>query len=101
MFHTHDGWFFERRSDGSVRVIKFDGPGFPEPSEVVKDSPEHAKAVVGFLSSYNNQQPKVLDVILDANTWASVVASMSKQGETAETFREACLFHTGKPFDIR
>lgn len=34
---------------------------------------------------------------LSASEWASVVASMSKTGETASSFREALNFHDGVP----
>jgi hypothetical protein len=37
-------------------------------------------------------EPKV---ILDPHTWASVVASVSAAGETAETYRQALAFHAG------
>jgi hypothetical protein len=37
------------------------------------------------------------EVILPAPTWASVVASVSAAGETAETYRQALAFHGGEP----
>lgn len=33
------------------------------------------------------------EVRLDADTWASVIASVSAQGDTAEAFQEARNFH--------
>lgn len=34
-------------------------------------------------------------VRLDCHTWASVLASVSKRGESADTFHEALNFHMG------
>jgi hypothetical protein len=27
MLHTHDGWYFDRQGDGSVRIVRKEGPG--------------------------------------------------------------------------
>lgn len=62
-FHAHSGWFFRREPDGSVRILAPD-------------------------SQATHQV-----VTLDANTWASVVASVSDTGETGETFRAALAAH--------
>lgn len=64
-FHARDGWFFRREADGSVRILAPDsmGPGAHQA------------------------------VALDANTWASVVASVSRGGETSESFQAARSFH--------
>lgn len=66
-FHAREGWYFRREEDGSVRIMAPDslGPG--------------ARQVV----------------TLDANTWASAVASVSAEGETADTFGRARDFHQG------
>ena len=69
MFHTHDGWYFKR--EGSD-VVLLRGEDFETRVETGKNPVE----VVRF----------------DAGTWASVMASMSAQGETAETFMEAVRF---------
>lgn len=61
-FHAHDGWYFHRETDGSVKVTATRG-------EVV--------------------------VVLHPDTWASIVASVSVHGETAETFGQARAFHGG------
>lgn len=66
-FHARDNWFFRREDDGSVRILAPDSMG----------SGAHQA------------------VTLDANTWASVVASVSGSGETAETFHAARRFHDG------
>lgn len=66
-FHARDGWFFRREDDGSVRVLGPDSLG-PGAHQVVT---------------------------LDADAWASVVASVSSGGETFETFRAARSLHDG------
>ena len=71
-FHTHDGLHFRRGDDGTVQVIfpvRTEGEVWPERYETVT---------------------------LDANTWASVVSSVSAVGENAETFRAAHDFHDGQ-----
>jgi len=64
-FHARDGWYFRREADGSVRILGPDsaGPGAHQ------------------------------SVTLDADTWASVVASVSAQGETSESFIAANDLH--------
>lgn len=66
-FHAHSGWFFRREPDGSVRILAPDslGPGAQQ------------------------------TVVLDAGTWASVVASVSASGEDGTTFRAAERLHGG------
>lgn len=74
-FHSRDGLHFERREDGAVAVTievsgqDGNGRAFSWPREYV---------------------------LLDANTWASAVASVSAYGENGESFRAAELFHAGK-----
>jgi len=69
-FHAHDGWYFKRGEDGSVRILAPDslGPG-------------------------GSQR-----IDLDANTWASIVASVSAASENGETHRAALAFHDGTVF---
>ncbi|MGW0821845.1 hypothetical protein [Streptomyces sp. NPDC002845] len=66
-FHARDGWYFRREDDGSVRILAPDslGPGAHQ------------------------------TVTLDADTWASVVAFVSRGGETSESFWAARQFHDG------
>lgn len=66
-FHARDGWYFHREDDGSVRIMAPDSMG-PDAHQVVT---------------------------LDADTWASVVASVGQRGETADTFGKARRFHDG------
>jgi hypothetical protein len=70
VFHSKDGWFFERAANGAVHIVKTDGK-------------------VG--------GPTLAEVALTAETWASVVASVSEQGETRETWMQALEFHMGDP----
>jgi hypothetical protein len=68
MFHAQNGLFFERKEDGSVRVIKtYDGRDI-RPDNVV------------------------LDETLSQASFASVAASMSKTGETSENFYKTLDF---------
>lgn len=70
-FHARDGWYFRREDDGSVRILAPDSLG-PGAHQVVT---------------------------LDADTWASVVASVSSGGETSESFQAARRFHDARPKD--
>lgn len=63
-YHYRDGVYFNRLADGSVRVMK---------------APEQAAPV--------------WDLVIDAESWPSIVAAMSAQGETAEAFRIAKELH--------
>jgi hypothetical protein len=71
-FHSREGWFFRREdADGSVRLTAPDsaGPGAHQ------------------------------TVVLDANTWASAVASVSAAGEDGATFRRALDTHNRAALD--
>lgn len=65
-FHYKDGWYFERLVDGSVRIIKN----------------------IGSL-------PSATSVTIDPASWASIVAHVSLDGDTADTFAKAVVFHQG------
>jgi hypothetical protein len=69
MFHLQDGLHFERLQDGSVRVAKTDG---------------------------SQGGPVEWEMTVDAGSWASVVADICKQGETAETHKAALEFHNAE-----
>lgn len=66
-FHWKDNWYFERRENGGVRIYHLDERGIADE-----------------------------DIEIDADSWASIVASVSASGETGETFREARDFHMMK-----
>ena len=65
-FHSRDGLFFKRVNNGDVRVQK-----------------------------WSNTAPFTLlsSVIVDAHIWASIVASVSFDGEDGKSYREALGFH--------
>lgn len=77
MFHWTDNLFFGRRQDGSVRVLKFGSDwrgGFP-----AADAPAYPDAVI--------------DKIVPAAEWASITSSVSRSGETSETYQRAVELH--------
>ena len=61
-FHARDGWYFQRQTDGSVKI-----------SAAVQRCTEQ--------------------LVIDPDTWASIVASVSAQGETSVRFQRAREFH--------
>jgi hypothetical protein len=70
-FHAHDGWYFRREADGRVRISIMDGP-------------------------QADAQP-IRGLVLDASSWASIVASVSGRGENGERHRAALAFHAAEP----
>lgn len=67
-FHAKDGWYFERNTGtGGVIITKRGAAAFGEPI--------------------------VEQLHVEADTWASIVASVSREGETARTWQEALKFH--------
>ncbi|MDO9333540.1 MAG: hypothetical protein Q7T57_03335, partial [Dehalococcoidales bacterium] len=64
-FHWKDGWYFERLEDGVVRIFHI------PLGEKVADK----------------------DIEIDANSWASIVASVTHSGENATTFGLAHNLH--------
>jgi hypothetical protein len=71
-YHARDGLHFERRKDGSVAVT-------------IEVSGQDAN---GRAFSWPREY-----VLLDADTWASAVASVSAAGENRETFDAAVALH--------
>jgi hypothetical protein len=69
-YHWRDEWYFTRLTDGSVelRNENFVDDRRPEPSPFVR-------------------------LVIPASEWASIVASVSKNGETGETHQAALTFH--------
>ena len=66
-FHAAHGWYFRRDLGGHVAI------------EVAESDHDDA--------------PLRVAAIFDPDTWASIVASVSHRGETAETWRAVRLFH--------
>jgi 2-polyprenyl-6-methoxyphenol hydroxylase-like FAD-dependent oxidoreductase len=64
-FHAGDGLFFQRQSDGAVRVLVTNG-----------ENP---------LATGQNLRA---DFTVDADGWASVIASTSLRGDSADVYRE-------------
>ncbi len=96
MFHQQDNLFFGRCSDGAVRIVKFDAPrgltpmrapgkaGYSEPSEY-----PHAEGEF-------NSVTVVFDVRIPAEHWASIISSVSAQGEESGRYYEALKWHNDK-----
>ena len=63
-FHFKDGWYFERIADGVVRI-----------QQVSDETVVNAR------------------IDIDPNSWASIIATVSAAGETAESFQVAQEFH--------
>lgn len=73
-FHWKDNWYFERLDDeGTVRLYHEDLEADQEDGIVEYDV--------------------CLDI--DAASWASIVASVSKLGDTAEVFQKVIALHQG------
>ena len=70
-FHRRDGWYFERWDDGTVRIEKYSGKAGTE--------------------------ARKLDEVAEipAAEWASIIASVTSQGKTAESYATAQAFHAG------
>lgn len=69
MFHARDGLFFQQQPDGSVKVI-------------VKEA-------------CRDDSPILREFVLDCDSWASVIATMSYYGEEDNGFYRAGRFHSG------
>ena len=67
-FHWAEGWFFKRLPDGSVRVRKHHHHRGPETRPVV-------------------------EIIIPAAEWASIVCSVSALSETFDRWNQAQDFH--------
>lgn len=70
-FHAHDGWYFRRIANGNV--------------------------IIEVAESAHGDAPLQVAVVLDPDTWASVVASVATEGETSSTFHAAQALHMGEP----
>lgn len=69
-FHVRDGWFFRRLDGGQVHVYHVPGPSVGVHPPVVH-----------------------VEITMQPEEWASVMASVSHRGETLETWKEALSFH--------
>lgn len=76
MFHWKDDLYFGRKADGSVRIIKLPpGPSAAWP-RVEWPLPN-----------------AVLDVMIPAAEWCSIITSVSGRGETSDAYMQAQAFH--------
>ncbi len=73
MFHNREGLYFEQLPFGDVRLLKRES--------AIPDS------------------PIVLDMVIDKDSWASIIASMSYYGEIDNGYYRALNFHTGEVVD--
>jgi len=74
-FHYKDGWYFSRLEDGSVLIEK---------------ESEQKTWKAGRMSPLITAR-----IVIDPDGWASIVASVSAFGDTAETFKHASELHSG------
>ena len=79
MMHVEGNLFVGRTEDGGVRIIRLKdhdlAPAqWPDANDVCSMETE-------------------LDMVLTSESWASVVSSVSKNGETGETWQKALDFH--------
>lgn len=79
MFHSKDGLFFCALGQGAVRIIKTSDGKWPYTRSTDK---------------VNEAETNITcDVTLEENEWASVVCSVSQDGETYERWMQARRFH--------
>jgi hypothetical protein len=71
MFHLQGDLYFEQLPKGGVRIVKRDGA--------------------------REDAPINFEISIDANAWASVIATVSYYGEEDYGFYRALNFHTGQP----
>lgn len=84
MFHWRDNIYFGRTYDGSVRVVKL---------ERTEQTTVWERSSGGM--DPNGEIPAryaIYDFVIPSHEWASIVASVSKQGETAR-YNDAAKFH--------
>lgn len=84
MIHWKENIFFGRREDGSVRILAFTSPPkfFPV-ADAIYDTTDASFSVC-------------FDKTIDADSWASIVSSVSKGGEANGRFYTAKAFHESK-----
>lgn len=79
-FHLKDGWYFQRlEPEGKVRIYHEEG----------------VKQAESKFSAYD------VCLEIDADSWASIIASVSARGDTAEAFQEAKRLHSLEKQEIK
>lgn len=81
MFHWNDNLFFGRCDDGSVRIVQFHGAPFDWPKWD------------GVFDDAEKWPETVIDVVVPPEQWASIIASVSARGETAQQYAIALAYH--------
>ena len=61
---------------------------------------EEGNVVLQRLGSNDVDGPVLSTIVFDTSEWCSLVATVSKLGETAQTWREATDLHEGKIVDL-
>lgn len=74
-YHLRDGFYFERLTDGSVKIM------------VAEADPRDATVFNG---------PWSREITVPANEWASVVAAVSLHGEHGASYQAALDFHEAR-----
>jgi len=83
MFHVNDHLFFGRMTNGGVRILKYSSAPLTIPdADQPRDKP--------------GELVPELDARIDGGIWASIIASVSAQGEVAGRFYVAEAFHRGE-----
>lgn len=91
MFHQRDNLFFGRLPDGNVRIVKFSGPPHVmwwHNENACTVPTDHPRADGEFRSVQ-----VILDVQISSNEWASIVSSVSRDGEANGRYYKALEFH--------
>lgn len=78
MFHWQDNVFFGRKHDGSVKILRLAKP--PEDWH-------------GWPAADTEHPDALLEIVVDADSWASIIASVSAGGEIFNRFYAAQKFH--------
>lgn len=85
MFHWSDNLFFGRKTNGDVRILKFNR------------NPPKWPTIDGVYKSIEGYGGPPLTVLLDETIptaqWASIIASVSATGETSAQYQDALAFH--------
>ena len=76
MYHWKNGWYFGRRGNGSVRVVK------------LQRHPDMA-----FMSAEAEYKGAEVDLTIPESEWCSLVASLTVSGETSVTISLARSLH--------
>ena len=87
MFHNRDNLFFGRTKSGGVRILKLRRNPTTYPI-ADGDKPESPFDRAAF-----RKEDVILDVTIEANEWASIIASVSAHGEINDGWNRAMRFH--------